>query len=156
MVHTADSYFHKRRAEALGYVYFSRLDNLIIKETGEDSPFFDYLIDIGDSRKRQTGRLFGVRIKAFQNGNLNKKNPVKPYEHIKFPVINVFFDTHKDVGFYNWIKKPLEKGDLKLEKPEQEISELTTESIKSIVQQIGYWYDHKIQPNKKLAPSLET
>jgi hypothetical protein len=43
MVNTIDENFHKRRAEALSYVYFSRLNNLIIKETGEDSPFFDYL-----------------------------------------------------------------------------------------------------------------
>ncbi len=135
--------FEKWRADTLGYVYFSRLNNLIIKETGEDSPFFDYLIDIGDSRKRQTGRLFGVSIKAFQNGNLDKKVAAKPYTHINFPVLHVFFDTHKDVGFYNWIKKPLEKGDLKLEKPEQDIEELNTESLKSIVQTISHWYDHK-------------
>lgn len=143
MVSAIDNNFHKRRAEALGYVYFSRLNNLIIKETGEDSPFFDYLIDIGDSRNRQTGRLFGVRIKAFQNGNLNKKGAVKPYTHINFPVINVFFDTHKDVGFYNWIKKPLEHGHLKLEKPEQDLAELNNESLNDIVQTISYWYDHK-------------
>ena len=135
--------FDKWRADTLGYVYFSRLNNLIIKETGEDSPFFDYLIDIGNSRKKHTGRLFGVRIKAFQNGNLNKKGAVKPYQNINFPVLNVFFDTHKDVGFYNWIKKPLEKGNLTLEKPEQEIEELTTESLKSIVDTMSYWYDHK-------------
>ena len=143
MINRIDENFHKRRADALGYVYFSRLNNLIIKETGEDNPSFDYLIDIGDSRHRQTGRLFGVCIKAFQNGNLNKKRLVKPYQSVSFPVLNVFFDTHKDLGFYNWIKKPLEKGNLELEKPEQEIEELTTESLESIVEMISYWYDHK-------------
>jgi hypothetical protein len=143
MVKTIEGDFHKRRAEALGYVYFSRLNNLIIKETGEDSPFFDYLIDIGDSHKRQTGRLFGISIKAFQNGNLNKKVVMKPYKDINFPIIHVFFDTHKDKGFYNWIKKPLDKGDLKLEKSEQEIEELNNDSIKSIVEKIDEWYAHK-------------
>jgi hypothetical protein len=135
--------FDKWRADTLGYVYFSRLNNLIIKETPDDNPFFDYLIDIGDSNNRQTGRLFGISIKAFQNGNLDKKITVKPYKNISFPVLNVFFDTRKDVGFYNWIQKPLEKGDLKLEKSEQEIAELNTESLQSIVQTISYWYDHK-------------
>ena len=103
---TKERDFDKWRADTLGYVYFSRLNNLIIKETGEDSPFFDYLIDIGDSSNRQTGRLFGIRIKAFQNGNLNKKIPITPYKNISFPVLNIFFDTQKDVGFYNWIQKP--------------------------------------------------
>ena len=140
---TKERDFDKWRADTLGYVYFSRLNNLIIKETGEDSPFFDYLIDIGDSSNRQTGRLFGIRIKAFQNGNLNKKIPITPYKNISFPVLNIFFDTQKDVGFYNWIQKPLEKGHLKLEKTEQSIEELTTESLKSIVQKISYWYDNK-------------
>lgn len=135
--------FDKWRADTLGYVYFSRLNNLIIKETADDNPFFDYLIDIGDSNNRQTGRLFGISIKAFQNGNLDKKIAVKPYKNISFPVLNVFFDTRKDVGFYNWIQKPLEKGDLKLEKSEQDIAELNTESLQSIVKTISYWYDHK-------------
>lgn len=143
MVKAIDENFHKRRAEALSYVYFSRLNNLIIKETGEDSPFFDYLVDIGDSHKQQTGRLFGIHIKAFQNGNLNKKVLNTPYKNINFPVLNVFFDTHKDVGFYNWIKKPLSEGDLTLEKSEQDIEELNNESIKSIVDSIDYWYAHK-------------
>ena len=135
--------FHERRAAALSYVCLSRLKNLIIKETGEDNPDFDYLIDIADSHKRATGHLFGVRIKAFQNGNLNKKVAIQPYKNINFPVLNMFFDTQKDVGFYNWIKKPLNEGTLKLEKTEQDITELNNENLKSIVQTIDYWYDHK-------------
>ena len=49
---TIDENFHKRRAEALSYVYFSRLNNLVIKEMGEDSPSLDYLIDIGTRNRR--------------------------------------------------------------------------------------------------------
>ena len=49
--------FHERRAAALGYVYLSRLNNLIIKETGEDNPNFNYLVDIADSKKQATGHL---------------------------------------------------------------------------------------------------
>ena len=135
--------FHERRAAALGYVYLSRLNNLIIKETGEDNPNFDYLVDISDSHKRATGHLFGVRIKAFQNGNLNKKVAVKSYKNINFPVLNIFFDTQKDVGFYNWIKKPLTKGILELEQTEQDITELNNENLKVIVQTINSWYDQK-------------
>ena len=84
-----------------------------------------------------------MRIKAFQNGNLNKKVAVKSYKNIDFPVLNIFFDTQKDVGFYNWIKKPLTEGVLELEKSGQDITELDNENLKSIVQTISGWYDHK-------------
>jgi hypothetical protein len=153
MVNKIDENFHQRRAEALSYVYFSRLNNLIIKETGEDSPFFDYLVDIGNSHNQQTGRLFGIHIKAFQNGNLNKKITTTPYKNIDFPVLNVFFDTHKDIGFYNWIKKPSTKGDLKLEKSEQDIKELTNESLKTIIETINFWYSTK-NKEQVLVPNL--
>jgi hypothetical protein len=51
--------FNKWRAEKLGYVYFSRLADLIINEPNFKDPLFDYLIDIGENKK-QTGRLFAV------------------------------------------------------------------------------------------------
>jgi hypothetical protein len=116
---------------------------VILVNRKSENHFRFSIIDIGDSHKRQTGRLFGISIKAFQNGNLNKKVLSKPYKNIDFPILNVFFDTHKDVGFYNWIKKPLAQGDLKLEKSEQDIELLNTESIKSIVETIDDWYAHK-------------
>ena len=135
-----DKDFHKRRADTIGYVFFSRLNNLIIKETGKDNPYFDYVIDIGDDHRQQTGHIFGVTIKAFQNGNLNTQTILQPYKSVHIPILNVFFDTYKDVGFYNWIKKPTEKGDLQLSKSEEVVEALTTESIKNIVQTIENWY----------------
>jgi hypothetical protein len=62
--------FEELRAEKLGYVYFSRLQDLIIDETNLSEALFDYLIDIGENNQ-QTGRLFGVEIKA-----LNASKPV--------------------------------------------------------------------------------
>ena len=134
-----DRDFHKRRADTAAYVYFSRLNNLIIKETGDDNPYFDYIIDIGDTHRRPTGHIFGVTIKAFQNEDICTKTALLPYKNVDIPILNVFFDTYKDVGFYNWIKKPTEKGDLQLGKSEDAVEPLTTESIKNIVQTIEHW-----------------
>ena len=144
---TKEKDFEKWRANTIGYVYFSRLNNLIIKETGDDNPYFDYIIDISDTHRRPTGHIFGVTIKAFQNGDICTKTALLPYKNVDIPILNVFFDTYKDVGFYNWIKKPTEKGDLQLGKSEETVEALTTESIKNIVQTIENWY----QQNKQTA-----
>ena len=143
-----DRDFHKRRADTAAYVYFSRLNNLIIKETGDDNPYFDYIIDIGDTHRRPTGHIFGVSIKAFQNGDICTKTALQPYKNVDIPILNVFFDTYKDVGFYNWIKKPTEKGDLQLGKSEETVELLTTESIKNIVQTIDNWYQQSKQTTR--------
>ena len=143
-----DRDFHKRRADTAAYVYFSRLNNLIIKETGDDNPYFDYIIDIGDTHRRPTGHIFGVSIKAFQNGDICTKTALQPYKNVDIPILNVFFDTYKDVGFYNWIKKTTEKGDLQLGKSEETVEPLTTESIKNIVQTIDNWYQQSKQTTR--------
>ena len=145
---TKEKDFEKWRANTIGYVYFSRLNNLIIKETGDDNPYFDYIIDIGDTHRRPTGHIFGVTIKAFQNGDICTKTALLPYKNVDIPILNVFFDTYKDVGFYNWIKKPTEKGDLQLGKSEDTVEPLTTESIKNIVQTIEHWYQQSKQTAK--------
>ena len=143
-----DRDFHKRRADTAAYVYFSRLNNLIIKETGDDNPYFDYIIDIGDTHRRPTGHIFGVSIKAFQSGGICTKTDIQPYKNVDIPILNVFFDTYKDVGFYNWIKKTTEKGDLQLGKSEETVEPLTTESIKNIVQTIDNWYQQSKQTTR--------
>ena len=145
---TKEKDFEKWRANTIGYVYFSRLNNLIIKETGDDNPYFDYIIDIGDTHRRPTGHIFGVTIKAFQNGDICTKTALLPYKNVDIPILNVFFDTYKDVGFYNWIKKPTEKGDLQSGKSEETVEPLTTESIKNSVQIIEHWYQQSKQTAK--------
>ena len=146
---TKEKDFEKWRANTIGYVYFSRLNNLIIKETGDDNPYFDYIIDIGDTHRRPTGHIFGVTIKAFQNGDICTKTALLPYKNVDIPILNVFFDTYKDVGFYNWIKKPTEKGDLQLGKSEETVEPLTTESIKNSVQIIEHWYQQSKQTGRR-------
>ena len=147
MIQDKDKDFDKWRADVIGYVFFSRLNNLIIKKTDEDNPYVDYVIDIGDSNRHKTGHVFGVTIRAFQNGNLSTKTTLQHYKDTPIPILNVFFDTfkEKEVGFYNWIKKPTEKGGLELSKSEDTVEPLTTDSIKNIVQTIENWYNQPKQ-----------
>jgi hypothetical protein len=129
--------FVKWRAEKLGYVYFSRLDELIISEPGIKDPLFDYLIDIGEENK-QTGRLFGVELEALENKeptNLKEK-----YKQIAIPALLVLFDNKTDKGYFKWIKKPGQNGHLSFENNANTTEELNNNSLHQIVNEIKSWY----------------
>ena len=119
--------FDKWRAEKLGYVYFSRLSELIINEP--NLPLFNYLIDIGENHK-QTGRLFGVEVIPY-NQELNG-SVTKEYKNITFPTLLVMFDNNNDQGYYKWIKKPAKNGQLVLT-AQNRIEELNNHSLNEIV-----------------------
>lgn len=91
--------FNEWRAKKLSYVYFSRFKDLIINESDADNPFFDYLIDIGESGK-QTGRLFGVKVTALNDTSVNVKPITDQYKSVSFPVLLVVFDNMTDAGYF--------------------------------------------------------
>ena len=130
--------FNKWRAEKLGYVYFSRLSDLIINEP--NLPQFDYLIDIGENEK-ETGRLFGVEVLPYNkdlNGTFSKE-----YQNIAFPALLVMFDNQNDNGYYKWLKKPVENGQLVLETSKNNIAELNNNSLNEIVAEVKDWYSRQ-------------
>jgi hypothetical protein len=133
--------FNEWRAGKLGYVYFSRLDDLIINEPNFKEPLFDYLIDIGEEHK-QTGRLFGVEIKAFGNPALypflNEQ-----YRNIAIPALLVLFDNKTDRGYFKWIKKPGQNGQLAFENTKNTVEELNNDSLHQIVAEIKNWYSYQ-------------
>ena len=135
--------FNKWRAEKLGYVYFSRLSDLIINEPNFQEPFLDYLIDIGENHK-QTGRLFGVEVKPY-NGSHGEANGSfsKEYSNISFPTLLVLFDNQNDHGYYKWIKKPVEDGQLSLDTSKNGVEELNENSLQQIVAEVKDWYSSK-------------
>lgn len=130
--------FNKWRAEKLGYVYFSRLSDLIINEP--NLPQFDYLIDIGENEK-ETGRLFGVEVLPY-NENINGTFS-KEYQNITFPALLVMFDNQNDKGYYKWLKKPVENGQLVLETSKNSIENLNDHSLNEIVAEVKDWYSRQ-------------
>src|SRR5579859_1584384 len=108
--------FEQWRAEKLAYVYFSRLNDLIIDDHISDDQAFDFLIAIGDKQK-PTSRLFAVEVKPYETANRNKlKSELKDlYRDITFPTLLVMFDNKNDHGYYKWIKKPGKGGQLALD-----------------------------------------
>src|SRR5438105_7043780 len=130
--------FSEWRAEKLGYVYVSRLDDLIIEELDDtQQPLFDYLIDISDKQK-QTGRYFVVEVKAFDKSNF-KEFRKEEYANIPMPALLVLFDNKTDQGYFTWIKRPEQNGRL-VEDLTHNIEELNTDALHQIVTEIKDWY----------------
>jgi hypothetical protein len=134
--------FNEWRAKQLGYVYFSRLKDLIIKEADSDNIFFDFLIDIGES-SRQTGRLFAVELKALNSTPIDIQSLVKQYQNISFPLVLVAFDNKTDQGYFTWIKEPKEDGRLLFDYTAKNLNKLDNGSLNRIVQQVKDWYAHQ-------------
>ncbi|MDO6435143.1 hypothetical protein Q4E93_31295 [Flavitalea sp. BT771] len=133
--------FGKWRAEKLGYVYFSRLSDLIINEP--NLPLFDYLIDIGENHK-QTGRLFGVEVKPYNNETRKLNGSFSnDYKNIAFPALLVMFDNNDDHGYYRWIKKPVKDGHLALDSSGNDVVELNDHSLNEIVAEVKDWYSRQ-------------
>ena len=139
---TSNKDFNEWRAEKLGYVYFSRLSELIIKEESNDHSFFDYLIDVGESQK-QTGRLFGVEVKALNGTPINIKSVAEQYKNLAFPILLVAFDNKTDKGYFTWIKQPQKDGRLKSANSREKMNDLNKASLDMIVGDVKEWYAHQ-------------
>jgi hypothetical protein len=130
------------RAEKLGYVYFSRLNDLIINESNDSDKLFDYWIDIGENHK-PTGRYFAVEVKSFNN----KKKPAElvpdEYRNLAIPALLVLFDNSNDRGYYTWIKKPEKNGELVFYLTKAAMADLNNDSLNRIVTEIKDWYSRK-------------
>ncbi len=131
------------RAEKLTYVIFSRFDELFIQEQSLPQASFNYMIDVTD-KGHQTGRLFGVEIKATENENpkdITRKIDLEKYKNIKLPLILVVVNTTNDKSFYTWLVKPTDEGKLtKFDEKKSELSELNNDNVKNIISNITNWY----------------
>ena len=138
--------YHKNfsvwRAEKLGYMYFSRFEDLIITEFGGQDQLFDLLIDIGEKNKPK-GRHFGVQLKAFDSKNPTFKLSQSQYKNVSFPAILILFDSKTDKGFYIWIKKPDKQGKLLQFTGEVNMMDLDNKALTRIIKEIKDWYSAK-------------
>lgn len=133
--------FREWRAEKLGYVYFSRNKDLIINEQNSaKGNLFDYLIDIG-KKNHETGRLFGVEVKALDPKKTKSSLNMTKYKQVSFPALYLFFDIVNDEGFYKWIKKP-NKEKLVLDTQIDDLLKLNEKSLANVIKEIETWYSY--------------
>lgn len=134
--------FNEWRAKQLGYVYLSRLNNLIIQEANTGSSLFDYLIDIGESGK-QTGRLLAVKVNALNDTSIDICSLAKQSQNILFPLLLIAFDNKTDQGYFTWIKEPQKDGRLLLGDATKNFHKLENDSLNKIVKEVEEWYSYQ-------------
>lgn len=65
------------------------------------------------------------------------------YKNISFPALLVYFDNKTDHGYFKWIKKPEENGELHFD-TKNNVEELNNTALAFIVDEIKNWYSHKL------------
>jgi hypothetical protein len=55
----------------------------------------------------------------------------------------VLFDNKTDQGFYKWIKRPGNEGQLIFENNENDFKELNNNALYEIVSEVKNWYSHQ-------------
>jgi hypothetical protein len=63
--------------------------------------------------------------------------------YITFPALLVLFDDKNDHGYYKWIKRPVEDGQLAYSASGNGEEELNDQSLDRIVTEVKEWYSKK-------------
>src|SRR5438132_382010 len=114
----SEAWYLEERAEQLAIVYLSRRDDLVItKQRAGSDDGIDLLVNLLKTGTN-TGRVFGVEVKALRSNrqiqpaskreavriNLSK---VRVPRDIPFPLCLFVFIMETDEGYYRWVKKPV-------------------------------------------------
>lgn len=148
----------EERATQLAIVYFSRRNDLLIKQAHEFDYGIDLLIHI-TQHGQLTGRLFGVHIKASRhlqarrvrldkNEYTIKVTAPETLKDLPFPLCIVVFNMENDDGYYRWGLEPIVNQDnVNLRTVTRDIfKKLTKEELDIIVEQVNHWYEKRSHP----------
>jgi len=97
---------------------------------------------VGENGK-QTGRLFGVEVKALNGTPVSVKSFAEQYKDVSFPVLLVAFDNKTNDGYFRWIKEPKNDGRLLLNYTKGNLIKLKNDSLNHLVQQVKDWYEQQ-------------
>jgi len=137
------------RAEYLAIINLSRRDDLVVTKQPEAENYgFDFLVSICQ-RKKPTGRVFGIQIKAVMSLKpFYKKHRANEIQlnlttfqptDMPFPLYYLFvFTMENDDGYYQWINQPFPHSKDNLFKS------LTRAALDNIIEEVNIWYDKKL------------
>lgn len=155
----SEAWYLGERAEQLAIVYLSRRDDLVItkQKSGSDDGI-DLLVNLLKTGTN-TGRVFGVQVKALMSNR--QIQPVSPREAVRinlnkvrvprdipFPLCLFVFIMETDEGYYRWVKQPvygLSKKPQLLLNDENTFRKLSTEAVNEIVLDVQGWYDCRVK-----------
>jgi hypothetical protein len=147
-------WFWQERAEQLSIVYLTRRDDLIVERKKISG--LDLLVTLS-SKRRETGRIFGVEARALQSPkqvrradedeyHINIKNLKVPRD-IPFPLCLFVFVMETDEGYYRWLKEPLHstRGSSLFLNEENTFRRLDNESLAEIIAEVSAWYESRLK-----------
>lgn len=144
------TWFVAERAKALALVLLTRRDDLIIKQTKEETGL-DFTVSIR-SEDEPGLRPFGVLMRAtmtpvtVEQANAQLKPTMGSAESLgpfQYPVCVFYFTVKEDQGFYTWAYEPVitEGGDPKLKAHhDAHCAELNDETLAGIITSVNAWY----------------
>jgi hypothetical protein len=144
-------WFVAERARALAMVLLTRRDDLLVKDTKEESAL-DYTVYI-KTGEGVGNRPFGVRVAATMSpttlDEANKQlrpvlGQVQADGPFHFPVCVFYFTVKNDQGYYAWAYEPVvtQEGEPRLPAPAKApCFELNNESLEKIVSAAKRWYE---------------
>lgn len=154
-----EAWYLGERAEQLAIVYLSRRDDLVItREWAGSDGVIDLVVNLLITGAN-TGRVFGVEVKALRSNrqihpasqpdvvriNMSK---VRVPRDIPFPLCLFVFIMETDEGYYRWVKKPvygLSRKPQLLLNDENTFRKLSTEAVNEIVLDVQGWYDRRVK-----------
>lgn len=155
----SEAWYLEERAEQLAIVYLSRRNDLAItrQRDGSDDGI-DLLVSLLKTGTN-TGRVFGVEVKALRSNR--QIHPASQREEVRinlskvgvprdipFPLCLFVFIMETDEGYYRWVKKPvygLSKKPQLLLNDENTFRKLSTEAVNEMVLDVQGWYDRRVK-----------
>lgn len=154
-----EAWYLGERAEQLAIVYLSRRDDLVItREWAGSDGVIDLVVNLLKTGAN-TGRVFGVEVKALRSNR--QIHPVSEPDVVRinlsrvpvprdlpFPLCLFVFIMETDEGYYRWVKKPvygLSRKPQLLLNDENTFRKLSTEAVNEIVLDVQGWYDCRVK-----------
>lgn len=147
--------FFERRAESLAIVYLTRRDDLVVNRVVSPSGAADFLVEVmreGES----TGRVFGVRVRAFEHAVERADELMVPLggaaaavSDAPMPYCAFVFTMQDDRGYFSWLKEPATTSrsgpGLKAVR-EARWRKLDDGGMDRLVASVNAWYDAQHHP----------
>lgn len=147
------------RAEQLAAIYLTRRDDITITEQPNPDTGVDLLVSLTSGGK-QTGRVFGVEVKALRSmSQVRRTSPdadeyrlglkiVSPPKEMPFPLCLFVFVMETDDGFYRWLKQPVSGPNVQPNlflNSENVFRILDSAAVNDIIGEVHKWYDRRMK-----------
>ena len=147
--------FFEARAENLATMYLTRRDDLVVSRVVSPAGAADFLVEV-TREGESTGRMFGVRVRAFEHAVERADELMVPLggaaaavSDAPMPYCAFVFTMEDDRGYFSWLKEPATtpgSGPGLKAVREARWSKLDDGGMDRLVARVNAWYDAQHHP----------